>query len=272
MECVPVIRKLTAADHNRVIEFLSCEPAFNLFIIGDMENFGYHQDFQDLWGDFDEQGDIRAVLLRYYDSYIPYTRTGANWDGFIDIIRKRDDWACLSGKQEIIEQFRPLYEAEGLSIRSTYFCELASAEHLPPETELPAGYRLIRAGLEHVDQIVDISLACFDSFRPEQLRKSLTYSLEKGTDTIWCIEHEGRIVSKAQTTAENSRSAMIIGVCTLEEHRGKGLATACMRRLCKEQLSLGRSLCLFYDNPQAGRIYRRLGFKDIGRWAMVKRP
>jgi predicted GNAT family acetyltransferase len=27
--------------------------------------------------------------------------------------------------------------------------------------------------------------------------------------------------------------------------------------------------CLFYDNPAAGSIYRRLGFEDIGPWHLV---
>lgn len=27
-------------------------------------------------------------------------------------------------------------------------------------------------------------------------------------------------------------------------------------------------LCLFYDNPAAGRIYKRIGFRDIGKWCM----
>ncbi|TKI86654.1 GNAT family N-acetyltransferase, partial [Bacillus cereus] len=31
-----------------------------------------------------------------------------------------------------------------------------------------------------------------------------------------------------------------------------------------------RTLCLFYNNPVAGRIYKRLGFKDIGMWTMYR--
>ncbi|MGA0633387.1 GNAT family N-acetyltransferase, partial [Bacillus thuringiensis] len=27
---------------------------------------------------------------------------------------------------------------------------------------------------------------------------------------------------------------------------------------------------LFYNNPTAGRIYKRLGFKDIGMWTMYR--
>lgn len=30
-----------------------------------------------------------------------------------------------------------------------------------------------------------------------------------------------------------------------------------------------RYLCLFYDNPAAGRIYHALGFADVGRFGMA---
>lgn len=43
-----------------------------------------------------------------------------------------------------------------------------------------------------------------------------------------------------------------------------------MEKLMADVLEEGKSLCLFYDNPEAGRIYKRLGFKDIGRWTMYR--
>jgi predicted GNAT family acetyltransferase len=41
-----------------------------------------------------------------------------------------------------------------------------------------------------------------------------------------------------------------------------------MNALCLDVLAEGKTLCLFYDNPKAGSIYKRLGFKDIGFWSM----
>ncbi len=62
-----MIRTLTQADHEQVISFLTKEPSMNLFIIGDIEAFGYDQDFQQLWGEFDESGALQAV---FYDFMI----------------------------------------------------------------------------------------------------------------------------------------------------------------------------------------------------------
>ena len=41
-----------------------------------------------------------------------------------------------------------------------------------------------------------------------------------------------------------------------------------MVALCEELLGEGKELCLFYDNPDAGTIYKKLGFEDIGFWIM----
>jgi len=45
-----VLKKLTQNDHEQVFAFLKEEEAINLFIIGDIEAFGYNKDFQELWG------------------------------------------------------------------------------------------------------------------------------------------------------------------------------------------------------------------------------
>ncbi|WP_318036205.1 hypothetical protein [Halobacillus amylolyticus] len=49
-----MIRRLTQKDDPACQHLLSVKPAENLFIIGDIENFGYDQDFQKLWGIFTE--------------------------------------------------------------------------------------------------------------------------------------------------------------------------------------------------------------------------
>ena len=83
-------------------------------------------------------------------------------------------------------------------------------------------------------------------------------------------DEQGVMVSSASTTAENSQSAMIVGVGTKPGYEKKGYATLCMEKLCRDLLAEGKSICLFYDNPTAGNIYKRLGFEDIGFWSMIR--
>ena len=81
----------------------------------------------------------------------------------------------------------------------------------------------------------------------------------------------GNMISVASTSAENSESAMVVGVATVKEHRGKGYASAVVRALCQDCFERGKKyICLFYDNPVAGRIYNRIGFKELGEYGMLR--
>ncbi|MNN97268.1 FR47-like protein [compost metagenome] len=62
---------------------------------------------------------------------------------------------------------------------------------------------------------------------------------------------------------------MLVAVATHPDYRGQGLATRVVAKLCTDLLAEGKSLCLFYNNPQAGLIYKKLGFSDIGSWTMM---
>ena len=71
-------------------------------------------------------------------------------------------------------------------------------------------------------------------------------------------------------TACGRRCAMIVGVATLEPWRRQGCAAHLVSRLCQELQGQGRDLvCLFYQTPQAGRVYQRLGFVPVGRYGLL---
>lgn len=85
------------------------------------------------------------------------------------------------------------------------------------------------------------------------------------------VDDNSRCIATATTAATNSLSTMILAVATAKDYRNKGLASALVSKIGKDYLAMGRTLCLFYDNPAAGSIYERLGFKRLGRWIIVDR-
>lgn len=260
-----MIRKLTKNDEELVLSFLSEEPSINLFILGDIETFGFDSDFQELWGEFDHLGVIKAVLLRFYQSFIPYAKGEFNVSGFASIINKFPYPIFLSGKSEIVEK---LEQYEGLQLgekQVTYFAECREDKHLTLNSD---ELEIKEAGLEDIDQIMDLRSTIEEFHIRSDARDMLLKSMESKTARTYYTEENGVFTSCVSTTAENSHSAMIVGVCTKSDYRRKGLATAIMNKLFKDVLNEGKVLCLFYDNPEAGRIYKRLGFKDIGTWTM----
>jgi predicted GNAT family acetyltransferase len=259
-----MIRKLTKHDHEQVFSYLQQEPSFNLFLIGDIEAYGYEQPFQELWGDFTEDDLLRGVLLRYHDSFIPYTKETMDVEGFSEMMRKQKD-VKLSGKTSIAEQFEgklPLGER-----RDMYFCECLNGKlALTPTQHIEVKL----ATLSDVDRIIALRTQILEFQTTAQAREILKQQIETNTGRTFYIEDKGEIVACASTAAENSLSAMIVGVCTHKKSRKKGYASYILSEIIHSITAEGKTLCLFYDNPEAGRIYKRLGFQDIGTWTMYR--
>lgn len=258
-----IIRKLSVKDHDQVLSFLRGEPSINLFIIGDLEVFGYNSDFQEIWGEFNQQNDLNAILLRFYQSFIPYAKGEFNVSGFVSIMKEYSQPIYLSGKSDIVEKFEQYKELELGRKQVTYFAECRNDQNLGT-TDL----EVHKAGFEDIDRIISLRHSIEEFQIRSDARDILLKSMEANTSRTYYTEEDGVMTSCVSTTAENSMSAMIVGVCTQKGYRRQGLATAIMQKLFKDVLNEGRTMCLFYDNPEAGRIYKKLGFKDIGMWTM----
>ncbi|MBD7965697.1 GNAT family N-acetyltransferase [Fictibacillus norfolkensis] len=258
-----MIVKLDQTWHEQVMDYLSEEPALNLFIIADIENFGYETDSQDIWADVDDNGSITGILLRYKGNYLPYAKGEINAKAFSEIINKDKSYEMLSGKKEITEQFTPFLNFE--RTKELYFAELKDAKALNKNS---SRQNIIQADIKDVESLMELKYLIKEFSIGKTAKESLEQALSTKTGRTYFIREEDTIVSCASSTAENSLSAMIVGVCSHPEKRNKGYASLCMEALCYDILAEGKTLCLFYDNPKAGSIYKRLGFKDIGFWCM----
>ncbi len=258
-----MIRPLRKRDNQVLMDFIKKESEINLFILGDVENNGYDKEFQKLWGEFNKQGELIAVLLKYFDSAIFYSRDDFDLKGFYQIMREQD-FKMLSGEKSIVEKFEAVHNFS--KRRDTYFCKLDNTNSLEL---VQSTHKLKRVELSDVDKILELYelIDEFENVSAESARKGF----EEGNKRAYFIEDDGKMAAVAQTTAENSISAMIVGVCTHPDYRQRGYASLCMNKLCRELLDEGKSLCLFYNNPKAGSIYKRLGFVDIGMWTMFNK-
>lgn len=264
------IRELTEMDREIVITFLKREPSFNLFLIGDIFNYGFEKEFQQVWGDFDSSGELRAVLLRYFGNYLPYAPKEFDIDGFVEIMEKGNKLEILSATEEMVEYFETFQNLplDWNSKRTFYFAELDRVDLLSEKRELAFSIRKMH--VDDIDQVIQLrdSIEEFNDTpaNPETLRQSLESESGRG----YVAEVEDRVIAMAQTVAENPYAAMIIGVGTDVSYRNHGLASALVSQLCREVLAEGKRVCLFYDNPDAGNIYKRIGFREIGFWSVVK--
>ncbi len=262
-----MIRKLTNNDRELTMALVEKKPAENLFIIGDIEAYGMESDIQELWGQFEED-QLMAVLLRYDQNYIPYSEGDYDAAGFAEIININKGPIEISGLQHLVAPLRKWINRGIRRDSETYYAKctkltvpIADLDFSNVTYLQPHEYE---ENIEMLKSIPEFSTGTFSiegRERAEKFRTGRTYIIR---------DEQGVMVSSASTTAENSQSAMIVGVGTRPGYAKKGYATHCMLKLCRDLLAEGKSICLFYDNPAAGRIYKRIGFEDIGFWSMIR--
>lgn len=263
-----MVKKLQEKDRSTVLEFLNDDPSINIFIIGDIENYGFHNEIQELWGQFSNDGQMEGVLLRYRECFIPYyNNCNIDITDFAEIMLNCKDNKVIQGKSSIISEFLSLFPE--YTSEKTYFCELNNINELNAS---PLKNIVEIAKEADAKRICDL-MNEIDEFNivvnePERVKTKIN---NKAGRAYYIENADGEMVSIAQTTAENSSSAMIVGVATLKEYRKRGYVSECMIRICEDVLKEGKTICLFYDNPKAGKIYHRLGFKTIDDWTMLKK-
>ncbi|MGH0943141.1 GNAT family N-acetyltransferase [Bacillus mycoides] len=261
-----MLKKLTQNDHEQVLSFLKEEAAMNLFIIGDIEAFGYDTAFQELWGTFKENGTLKSILLRFHDAFIPYSKEDfvtSDYEALLSVYKPLK----LSGKSTIVERFETAPSIQLGAKNEMYFCECLDDNKLP---STPVQETIKLASLDDVERIMQLRSNIAEFPTANESEKILRQAIQTNTGRTYYIEKDGAIIASASTSAENSLSAMIVGVCTHPNYRGSGYASLILQKMIQDFTKEGRTLCLFYNKPAAGRIYKRLGFKDIGMWTMYR--
>lgn len=254
-----MIRLLQEQDRTNVLEFLYKEPAINIFIIGDIEAYGFDKDFQKVYADIDEFGNYKSVLLFYYVHSVFYSKDEFFNTDYLELFKQYNP-VNISGKTSFIDK---VFEyIDGYIKKSMYFLEanktLFDNDYNADEVVILKNenqFEMLYECLSYIDEF-DVGKTPKDQFIKEKLT-----SVDQST--VLAIIKENKVVSTVTVTAETKKSAMVIGVATLEDYRDKGYASLLMKTIMDKYINkLHKTLALFYDNPNAGAIYKRLGFVE----------
>ena len=103
------MKKLTASHFNDAMAYALLEPVFNLFLIGDLENYGLESENVSVYtADTWTGGTLPYVILDYRNNFLFYSHTTdynkAEVAGFLSGFQMRN----LSGKRDLIEPLIPL--------------------------------------------------------------------------------------------------------------------------------------------------------------------
>jgi len=257
-----MIHLLSTPDYNQIYDFCNQNPALNLYFLGNLESLGVESDICQFWGSFDAKGQLAGVLMRYMDGWNIADGLGCDYAGFGKIVDSHPVGAArLQDNTRHVDSFVPFlnrYQEASTSIE--YLCDLDPQEFTPSCKPWPVR----RANMSDYDALNDFYT---DAGHMSRTPRGVERPLKDGR--VFIVEAENQIVSSVLTNAETRTLAMIGGVFTPLAYRGNGYASTAMVALCHSLIIDRIHPVLYYDNPAAGGIYRRLGFKDLGLWKSV---
>lgn len=97
-----------------------------------------------------------------------------------------------------------------------------------------------------------------------------TKKINQRAGRLLFIKHNQEVIASCETSAETSDAALIGEVITDIKYRRQKIATKLVYQCCQDLLKEGKRPYLFYNDQNAGKVYHKLGFRDIGYITMIK--
>ncbi len=256
------VRLLTDDDQRKCLQFCAREEAELLTLKMNLEVYGLNGPILQGWGAFCGN-EISGILLRYNNTLIAADTDGSNADLFAPIIDDQRGIAGIRGSDRLLRRLRDcLTYHSPIGMETSVFMHCTRAI-----TKTGASANIARkASYSDLDRLSELYAGAQLMYRG---RSNVAAKLSESR--VWIVEDERRhrIVSCALLNMESSEAGLIGGVYTLPSARGKGYASACTEALSADLQKDGKLPCLFYENPAAGRIYRKLGFEETAFWSLL---
>ena len=224
------------------------------------------------WGDFDVNGRLKALAANEHNRWMLWHHVGncadVDWQGIADVMIASGEPFYYKGP---FKQWQPLHRiigAERTFTRVSFvLCKLTETSAVERGTIAAVSGAIAANQVRQCTRAHLEELARFYE-QAGSMRRSLA-KLGKIMDRqqrFYAVWEEGRIASAAFTEFEGDDFATIICVYTDPSKRRLGYSENCVHELTRTLWLDGKIAWLYWNNPAAGRIYHRLGYRPDGLW------
>ena len=251
-----------------VLKYLSYEPYFNTYIFGDIDKFGLESNTVKIF--VDNKQDIHCVLMEFLGDFVVYSYdNNFKVKSIAEYIEASVDYenCCISGKGSTVDVLSAYLQ--GKKLRKTFLAALENFEYAEYDKIYESVVRLNDGNAKDLLELfcsIDEFKAKYKNYSEERMLRDMNNGRFFGI-----FGDDGKLVAAAASTAESKICAMITNVCTHPNHRRKGNAEQILCVLLKSMLDDGiKNICLYYDNPNAARLYNKLGFVEKGIYKTLR--
>ena len=260
-------RLLSETDRAAVTTFLRSDPLHLMTMRLNIEYYGFHSSTLRVWGVVDAAGAVHGIGLRFNNTLIIADSDGRSGAAFAQ-------WIDLERGLVGVRGTEPALSLMGQNLRRLAVGDREKSVSMilrcPPVCPPEVLYKARVASFADMDKLVELYSHAGHMYRSRanietKLRMGRLFVVEEPAT----FQRAARFAACALLNVEGSDGGIIGGVFTLPEARGKGYASACTAALCKDLQRDGKMPCLFYENPIAGRVYRKLGFEQVEQWGVA---
>lgn len=263
------IHPLGPQDRAAVEALCSTSPAYDLFLLANLDQLSRTGDLVEYWGQRDDAGRLAGVLMRYNTLWYFHDEEGVDLAAFARVIEDfRHPRLVVNENSRRGRLLHPLLQGYSPVLHLPGRLRLLPADRsaeLPPVAVENARVRL--AGVGDVDRLSD-----FYAGAPADVRRgpdSVRRSIGGGRRTYLVEDGQGASTAAALTTAELAHLAMAGGLHASAEGARLGHLTAALGVLASALAAEGKDTCIVVRDPQVAEVCDKLGFLDAGPWDMV---
>lgn len=255
-------------EHDQVLAFLEEAPEINAHLMTLLLRYGFDSLIFPVWirqwG-----GEIVGVFCIINDSAIVYEAPQTQYPHVLDFLRWRAlkaltgpgalvSWLSsqLAHRKCDITHVSRLDSSLAIeALESSHF--KGSTESIKPEMPLqPFTRYMLQDKIALQNDVFQLQIDPF--------HEGIHQMFEKGMLKGYAIYDGNLLAACGEWLDEHPEYGMIAGIATKPEYRRQGMAQRISIQLSLDILALGKTPLLRYSNEDAGRLYHKLGYYDIG--------
>ena len=167
----------------------------------------------------------------------------------------------MHSPEKDMNEVRDSYKALGYRLTSTEWLMVRNLENLP-DYESP--YKTHRVRTPEQAELMKIADG-------KQQIRSEDLTAEKPIIRMYYAENEGTPISWVKSIQKNTASCYVSSVYTQPDFRRRGIATALMYEMLKEDKEAGAKWSILLASSQGSKLYPKLGYETLGIMRIFKK-
>lgn len=260
-----ILVKCTTQDTNKIFNYID-DYGECLYIYIDLKKYDLEDENFNIWIQYNNQNDICALISEYYGGVQIYSKSYDLIPEEIANFIKKHEYSIIFGMKKTLDyvyKHLPEYKSE-IGVIS----KLTTLKYHP-------NHNAYSAPIDELKDIVEIISEDENLGKPygfEVLYNQYYERKENNFGRNFVLRDENNeIICHAGTNAELSELAIICGVITSPQYRGKGFSKGTLAALCEQLLNENKNIFSYYFIPSAEKMHIGVGFEKIGEWMKLKK-